>query len=126
MPKYRVLAGTHRIPHPTIKKPNGANTYVVHEAGDYFETDRDMDLLNPLSSNLKRKFEKVSDDVETKLEKMLKGDKAEKAPEQANDGLELMEIGDLKKLAEEEEINLGKAKGKAAIIKKIRNAHISG
>lgn len=87
-----------------------------HEPGDTVETDID---LNEAFDPAKEMFEPVLDFVP------ISNVKEEVKEEIKEDGLETLTIESLRKMAEEEEIDLGEATLKLDIIKTIRDTRIS-
>lgn len=121
--RYRINFSSHADTDPHTKK----NT--VYQGKERHVFDSDKDLLSLNTSADKPKFTVV--DPKTKLKydgapgfvpekKATTPTVAQVEPIPANDTLETMSLDELKKLAAEEEIPLGKAKTKEEIVALIR------
>lgn len=103
MARYRLRAGSHIDKNGTYKQ------------GDVFDSDEDL-----VKRFGHQKFERVYSEVTHKPV-----EKSDKASDKSDDGLESMTLEELRKFAEGEEIDLGKATRKDEIIKAIRAAEIA-
>ena len=122
MPKFKILRGSHWCYHPTKRRYDGKRLLVKHAVGEVFEHTADVTLLNPANEQLQKKYEKVPENVLTKFEREAE-DGEESQTQQFNDGLEQLELAELKKLAKDEDISLGKLKTKDKIIERIRTTY---
>lgn len=138
---YRVAAGDHvgpgpegcecdRCVHDRMERGKAKDdpNYVprllshIYKMNDVIETDEDLTVFNQPGS---MKFELVDAMGRPTLQETRTAPPQPQAQQPVSDGLELMNVKDLRKHAAEEEIDLGDAKGKTEIIKKIREAMVA-
>jgi hypothetical protein len=143
MARYRLLRGSHIEAHFRLSNPKDPASAVIDESkvyqrGDIIETEDDLLKYNggPMDP---KKFELVLDELtdlksmlsaREKLEQRIKVAQAaeegfrtsqtDAAKYPANDTLESMSVAELRKYAEEEEIDLGAATKKDQILNIIR------
>lgn len=124
--RFKVLFGHHAHNYGTDENPD----IVVYRQGDEFDSDTELDRRFNAPGTMKfQRMQKVEDDTEESLDLLeqqlkerrakLKSKKAKKA-ETPDDGLDKMTMVQLQELAQDNDIDLGKAKSKEEIIAVIR------
>lgn len=131
MALYKLLRGKHAqgfFPkgHPFAGQP------ITYEPGDIIESPNNllgsngnMDARTLGKAHLGDKFELVTDDRAVPTDKInaKPATDEEEAAGQGDDGLDKMNVTDLRKLAEGDDIDLGQARTKPEIIAAIRAAY---
>jgi hypothetical protein len=121
MSLFRLLRGQHAQGHYPQGHPKVGNP-IVYEAGDIVESDADLLFLNGKVGSLGPKFEVVHDDRlhATDRVNLAKKEMPVDPASPQGDGLDSFTLDELKQLAEDDEVDLGKAKTKEQVIKAIR------
>lgn len=114
--KFRLLRGTHvqRVPSDNPSSDAPSKTY---EKNDIFESHIDLCERFNGPRHLDPKFERLLDDTDMSQEQEVQSG--------MNDGLDGMTVVDLRKLAEDEEIEVHPTAKKSELIEAIRSAAVA-